>query len=187
VYVADFGNHRIRKVTPSGSTSTFAGSGAASWVDSVVGTSAAFIYPQGIAVDGLGNVFVADTGNSVIRKITPTGNTTTLAGNGSTFSADSAVGANASFFWPVGIAVDSAGNVFVADTSANRIRKISPTGSTLTLAGNGSAFGDGPAATAGFQRPFGIAVDAAGVVYVADTSNNLIRAVLPVAAQYVQS
>jgi sugar lactone lactonase YvrE len=121
VYVADRENHRIRKITPSGSVSTLAGSGI-QFADGQ-GTSASFSYPSGVTVDAGGIVYVADSGNERIRKITPSGDVSTLAGSGNHASADGQ-GTAASFHWPIRVAVDAGGNVYVADNNSNLIRKI---------------------------------------------------------------
>jgi hypothetical protein len=145
-----------------------------------MGAVSRFNNPLGVAVDGAGNVFVADNGNDTIRKITPGGVVTTLAGTaGSSGSADG-TGAAARFNKPFGVAVDGAGNVFVADYYNNTIRKITPSGVVTTLAGSAGLSGsaDGTGAVARFN-PLGVAVDGAGNVFVADTSNNTIRKITP--------
>ena len=177
VYVADSDNNLIRKISPAGVVSTFAGSGVQGNTNGT-GTAASFFDPWGVAVDATGNVYVADTGNSLIRKISSTGVVSTLAGNG-VQNKINGTGTAASFYWPGGIAVDAAGNVYVADTQNNLVRKISPVGVVSTLAGSGAlgnANGTGTAAS--FNHPTGIAVDAAGNMYVADTYNNLIRKIV---------
>ena len=174
IYVADTGNNRIRTITPSGTVSTLAGNGTAGFGDGV-GTAAVFSGPGGIAVDGNGTIYVADTGNNRIRMITPSGTVSTLAGNGTTGFGDG-VGTAAVFSGPRGIAVDGNGTIYVADTGNNRIRKIASIGTVSTLAGNGTAgFGDGVGTAAIFSGPRGIAVNGNGTIYVADTGNNRIR------------
>ena len=174
VYVADEGNHRIRKITAAGEVSTLAGSGTAGF-SNAVGTTAQFDSPGGVAVDAAGNVYVADSGNHRIRKITAAGVVSTLAGSGVASFLDG-TGAASRFDSPRGVAVDAAGNVYVADTVNNRIRKITAGGVVTTLAGSAVAgFLDGTGAAAQFFNPSGVAVDAAGNVYVADTLNNRIR------------
>jgi sugar lactone lactonase YvrE len=139
------------------------------------GTSAKFYYPDGVAVDSSGNVYVADTSNNLIRKITPAGVVTTLAGSGSQGSTDG-TGVAASFNIPTGVAVDSSGNVYVADSGNNLIRKITPAGVVNTFAGSGTQGStDGTGVAASFNNPFGVAVDSSGNVYVADEYNNLVR------------
>ncbi|MDE3236302.1 MAG: VCBS repeat-containing protein [Bacteroidota bacterium] len=176
VYVADNGNNCIRKITPTGVVTTFAGSGTAGSTNGT-GSAATFKNPSGVCVDANGNVYVADAGNSLIRKITSSGVVTTLAGS-STNGFTDGTGTGASLSNPVGICVDGSGNVYVGDTWNHSIRKITPTGVVTTLAGNGtagSANGTGSAAT--FYYPYHVAVDANGNVFVADNNNNLIRKV----------
>ena len=176
IYVGDTGNNRIRKITPTGVVTTLAGSGSAAYADGS-GASASFFNPTGVAVDVDGYVYVADTINNRIRKITPTGVVTTLAGSGSATYADGS-GASASFFNPTGVGVDVDGNVYVADKNNHRIRKITPSGDVTTLAGSGTAaYTDGASVAASFNGPTSVAVDMIGNVYVADTGNNCIRMV----------
>jgi serine/threonine-protein kinase len=174
IYVADSNNHRIRKVTSGGAVTTLAGSGTPSFADGL-GTNAMFSYPFGVAVDSSGNVYVADSGNHRIRKVTSGGAVTTLAGTGTYGFADGP-GASAMFRNPSSVAVDSSGNVYVADSGNNQIRKITSAGVVSTLAGSGTAsYADGSSTSAMFSNPNGVAVDASGNVYVADTSNQRIR------------
>ncbi|PLP97553.1 hypothetical protein CYJ10_26965 [Cupriavidus pauculus] len=179
VYVADQGNQLIRKITPTGVVSTLAGSGSLGSTDGI-GTAASFNAPSGIAVDASGNVYVVDQGSHAIRKITPTGVVSTLAGSGSSGSADG-IGTAASFSSPFGVAVDASANVYVADQGSHAIRKITPAGVVSTLAGSGSGgAADGIGTAASFNLPLGVAVDASGNVYVADTRNHEIRKITPV-------
>lgn len=177
LYVADTQNSTIRKITPSGMVSTFAGTvGTPAYADGT-GTAAMFNRPSGIAADAQGNVYVADTFNNMIRKITPAGVVTTLAGT-TTSGQQDGTGAAAGFTAPQGVAVDSAGTVFVADTSNNCIRAITPAGTVSTIAGvcgSAGAHVDGPAATASFYAPTGIAVGPNGLLYIAEFSNQDIR------------
>ena len=173
VYVADQDNNRIRKIDVGGNVSTLAGSGTEGYANSQ-GTAARFASPRGVAVDGSGNVYVADTLNNRIRKIDSGGNVTTLAGSGTEGNADGQ-GTGASFYYPSGVAVDGSGNVYV--TSGIRIRKIDVGGNVTTLAGSatGGGFADGQGTAARFGYLNGVAVDGRGNVYVADTSNYKIR------------
>ena len=174
VYVADYENNMIRKISAAGLVSTLAGSGAQG-ADNGRDTSATFDLPEGIAVDASGNVYVADNGNNLIRKITPAGQVTTLAGSGQAGSANGN-GTSASFNSPFGIAVDASGNVYVTDSGNNLIRKVSPSGTVTTFAGSGiKGAKDATGTSASFNIPSGLAIDNQGNVYVADENNNLIR------------
>ena len=174
IYVADFGNNRIRKITASGNVTTLAGSGKPEFADGQ-GKEASFNGPNSVAIDGSGNVYVADRGNNRIRKISPNGTVATLAGSGKPEFADG-LGKEASFNQPSGIAVDGIGNVYVADSYNHRIRKIGPSGYITTLVGSGNPGSeDGYGSAASFNSPYAIAVDAGGAVYVADQLNHKIR------------
>ncbi|MEI6569116.1 MAG: Ig-like domain repeat protein, partial [Verrucomicrobiota bacterium] len=178
VYVADMGNNLIRKITPSGDVTTFAGMLASGWVDAN-GTAAKFYQPYGVAVDGSGNVYVGDTYNNCIRKITSAGLVTTLAGVGAGFGSYlDGTGSTARFNLPAGLVADSVGNIYVSDSANNRIRKITPGGVVTTLAGTGSSGPwNGPGSEAGFSAPGSVAVGGDGVLYVADRLNTRIRSV----------
>ena len=179
VYAADLANNMIRKITASGQVSTFAGNlnpGSVNGMDS----AASFNHPTGVALDGAGNLYVADYGNSLIRKISPSGLVSTLAGVSGNVGSTNGPAASATFNHPMGVAVDGAGNVYVADCLNNMIREISSSGVMSTLAGTGmvgSANGAGGLAT--FYNPPGVAVDLTGNAYVADWLNNLIREITP--------
>jgi len=185
VYVADRDNHRIRKITQTGIAWTvgdFAGSGAQGHQDGAA-ASAQFDEPEGVAVDLSGNVYVADTNNHRIRKITKekdgTWTVSTLAGNGTQGHQDG-TGAAAWFYWPTGVALDSSDNVYVADYGNHRIRKITEeddgTWMVSTIAGSRTlGHLDGAAATAQFRNPTAVALDSSGNVYVADENNHRIR------------
>jgi hypothetical protein len=176
IYVGDSQNSRVRKVTPTGVVTTFAGSGDFGFVDAT-GTAAQFASPQGVALDGEGYLYVADKNNYRIRKISPTGEVTTFAGSGSSAYADG-TGTGASFEEPTGVAVDEAGMIYVSD--AGRIRKITPDGVVTTLAGSTASPAekgdvDGTGATARFNQPVGLTTDELGNVYIADAGNSRIR------------
>jgi sugar lactone lactonase YvrE len=174
IYVADSNNNRIRKITASGNVTTFAGSGIEGHADGL-GKEASFNHPHSVAIDGSGNVYVSDRFNHSIRKISPSGTVTTLAGSGKPEFADGQ-GKEASFKQPCGIAVDEIGTVYVADTYNHRIRKIGPSGYVTTLVGSGNPGSeDGYGSAASFNKPYAIAVDAGGAVYVADQLNHKIR------------
>ncbi|HUM03254.1 MAG TPA: NHL repeat-containing protein [Thermoanaerobaculia bacterium] len=174
VYVADKFSNKIRKITPEGEVTTFAGSGSLGSDDGPA-AAATFFYPYGVAVDLSRNVYVADTYNYKIRAITPAGVVSTLAGTGES-GDDNGPGAAATFSWAVGVAADSSGNVYVADSGSNTIRKITPAGVVSTLAGSGAGgSADGPGDEATFSEPSGVAVDSSGNVFVADTDSNKIR------------
>ncbi|MFY8034755.1 MAG: NHL repeat-containing protein, partial [Flexibacteraceae bacterium] len=174
LYVADYYNHRIRKITASGVVTTLAGSGSISFADGT-GEAAAFSYPISVAVDASENVYVGDSYNHRVRKITSDGIVTTLAGSGIQDYVDG-IGTSAAFNFPYGVAVDTDGNVYVADVSNQRIRKITADGAVTTLAGSGnSGFADGTGIAASFSNAAGLATDASGNVYVADYLNHRIR------------
>jgi sugar lactone lactonase YvrE len=179
-YVADTDNHTIRKIATGGGVSTLAGLAGVSGSADGTNSSARFYQPQGVAVDSAGNVYVADTGNYTIRKITSAGAVTTLAGSAGSSGTNDASGTSARFYEPEGIAVNSAGTlVYVADTWNHTIRQITSAGMVTTFAGSAGNFGtnDGTGSTAQFYQPQGIAVDGAGNVYVGDTGNQTIRKV----------
>jgi sugar lactone lactonase YvrE len=179
IYVADTYNSTIRRINPQGAVSTLAGAAEVAGSANGVGAAAGFLQPEGIATDSAGNVYVADTWNDMIRKITPAGVVSTIAGSARVDGSKDGSGAAARFFNPIGIAIDSAGNLLVADAANSTIRKIDPSGAVSTLAGlagvTGSADGSGVAAR--FKSPEGLAIDGAGNVYVADTSNGTIRVI----------
>jgi M6 family metalloprotease-like protein len=177
LYVADTYNQIIRKVTPSGVVTTLAGTAGSSGSADGTGAAARFSYPYGIAADSAGTVYVADSYNQTIRKITADGVVTTLAGTAGSMGSTDGTGSAARFYYPYGIAVGPGGTVYVADSSNQLIRAVTPSGTVTTVAGTAREAGrdDGTGSAARFNYPYGIAVDAAGVVYVADTSNHTIR------------
>ncbi len=182
LFIADTFNNRIRKLNTNGIVTTCAGNGYQSYSgDGGVAINAALFYPQGIVVDNVGNLFVADSYNARIRKVDASGTITTVAGNGiGGYSGDGGAATNASISVPEGVAVDGSGNLLIADTDNNRIRKVYTNGIITTFAGNGNAgySGDGGAPTnASLSFPEGVAVDASGNMFIADTGNQRIREV----------
>lgn len=180
LYVAD--SATIRKILPGGGVTIFAGSGRLGTADGH-GTTAEFNHPFALATDSAGNVYVADTNNDTIRKITPAGDVTTIAGAAGVIGSSDGMGAAARFDHPGGIAVDSAGTVFVADTNNSTIRAIAPSGLVSTFAGvaTGSSYDalDGLGGDARFYKPEGLAFDGAGNLLVADVYDYAIRKVTP--------
>jgi sugar lactone lactonase YvrE len=175
--VSDWGNHAIRKVTSAGVVTTLAGSPVVSGAVDGSGSVARFFHPEGVAVDRAGNVWVADSGNHTIRKVTSAGVVTTLAGSAGLSGAIDGAGGVARFNYPEGIVVDGSGNVYVADTDNHTIRKITSSGAVTTLAGSAGVPDsiDGTGSAARFIYPRCVAVDSAGNVFVADANNHTIR------------
>jgi len=223
IYVADPLESAIRKITPTAVVSTFAGMPGTSGDVDATGTAARFAFPRMLTVGAFDNVYVGDTFNYVVRKITPTavvssvvtnpangagevrgvavdssgniytadqphhtirkitadGTTTIFAGLNDTPGSTNGIGSAARFNSPTGLAVDGAGNVYVADSGNNRIRKITPAAKVTTFAGSALGSADGTGTTARFNVPFGVAVDHSGNVFVTDTGNNIIRKITP--------
>jgi sugar lactone lactonase YvrE len=181
VYVADTNNNTIRKIAAGGVVTTLAGAAVVYGSSDGTGASASFRHPYSVATDSAGNVYVADSDNNTIRKITPGGVVSTLAGTAGVRGSADGTGAAASFSGPDGLAVDSAGNVYVADYYNSTIRAITPGGAVTTLAGAAGSPGsaDGTGAAARFNGPQGLATDRAGNVYLADSGNNTIRVITP--------
>jgi sugar lactone lactonase YvrE len=175
LYVGDSSLNTIQQISPTGVVSLVAGSSGSGGSTDGTGASALFNQPGGIVINSSGVLFVADTGNSTIRKIAPGGVVTTFAGSAANKSYQDGTGTSAWFNSPVGIAVDAFGNLFVADSKNTVIRKITPTAAVTTFAGAAGVIGstDSPAR---FNAPFGLAVDfSTSNVYVGDSSNNTIR------------
>ena len=179
LFIADSYSNVIRKVDTNGIITTVAGGGNDGLGDGGAATNASLYYPNGVAVDASGNLFIADTGNNVIRKVDTNGFITTVAGGGPDYPGDGGPATNASLVWPSGVAVDASGNLFIADSYGSVICKVDTNGSITTVAGGGKdGLGDGGAATnASLDWPSGVAVDASGNLFIADTDNNVIRQV----------
>ena len=187
LYIADQVNNAVRVVNSSGTISTFAGIEVAGFYgDNGKANLAQLSQPTGLAVDSSGNIYISDTGNGLIRKVTvSTGIITTFAGTPGTiqYGGDGGGATGAFLNKPSGLAFDSAGNLYIADSGNNVIRKVAAsTGIITTYAGNfakgGSYLGDGgPATSAGLSVPVGVAVDASGNLYIADSNNNVVRKV----------
>jgi Big-like domain-containing protein/NHL repeat-containing protein len=201
-YVTDSGNNTIRKVTRAGVSSTIAGFAGTSGTNDGVGGNARFFNPTGITMDHAGNLYVVDTYNNTIRKMTPFGTNwvvSTIAGHPTQYNSitglpinGSADGTNsaAQFNWPIGITLDGTGNLYIADTDNSTIRKIAPIGTNwvvTTLAGNAGNFGvvDGTGTNAVFDNPWGIAVDSSTNLYVTDSGGRTVRKVKPVGTNWV--
>ncbi len=176
IYVDDIGNTSIRKITSAGVVTTF----PANFSIDGIGTTARFRAPEGIATDSAGNAYVVDSYNATIRKITPAGGVTTLAGIGGLYGSTDGMGTAATFQRPLHVATDRADNIYVTDDTA-KIRKITPTGVVTTFAGTPGESGsrDGTGSAASFSSPSGLATDSADNIYVADTGNATIRKITP--------
>lgn len=184
LFVAEAGNHTIRKITPAGVVSLFSGSPLITGSLDAMGTAARFYFPSGIAIDGANNLYVADAGNNTIRKITSAGAVTTVAGLAltGTYGLVDGTGAAARFNIPIGVTADAAGTLYVADSDNNCVRKITPAGVVTTIAGSASGLAgstDGTGSAAKFNTPYGVKLDLAGNVYVADTANGTVRKITP--------
>jgi uncharacterized protein (TIGR03437 family) len=188
MYIADTLNHVVRKVNTSGIISTVAGNNANAYSgDGGPAIDASLSEPSGLAFDGAGNMYIADTNNSCIRIVTPDQNIHTFAGlcSYALFQGDGGPATSAKLNKPYSVAVDAHGNVYISDTENERIRKVTPDGVINTVAGSGTpgepGFGgdNGPALQAEFSSPSGIALDASGSIYIADKGNFRIRKILP--------
>ena len=177
LYVADGANHTIRKLTPAGLVSTLAGQPGTPGDTDGFGSVARFNGANSIAVDTAGNVYVGDFGNSTIRKISPAGQVTTLAGLASNKGSTDGTGTAARFYLPTAVAVDGAANVYVTDVLNQTVRRVTAAGVVTTLAGLNQTSGyiDGLGSQARFNQPYGIAVDSRGNLYISDEENYRIR------------
>ncbi|MGW1196601.1 NHL domain-containing protein [Streptomyces sp. NPDC002536] len=180
LYVCDYGNHRVRKITADGKISTVAGTGAGTFGgDGGPATAAHLNYPVGVAVDSAGTLYITEHGNHRVRKIATDGKISTVAGTGAaTFGGDGGPATAAPLFYPSGVAVDSAGTLYVIDHGNHRVRKIATDGKISTVAGTGAAtFGgdSGPATAAPLYYPREVAVDSTGTLYITDTGNHRVR------------
>ena len=180
IYIADFGNNVVREVSAGGTITTVAGNGSQGYSgDGGLATAAQLSGPTGLALDSAGNLYIADSGNHVVRMVNSQGNISTYAGNGVLgYAGDGSLAINAQLSTPTGLAFDSSGNLYVSDSGLNVIRLVTPGGLIVTIGGNGSAgySGDGgPASQATFNTASGIALDTQGDMYVADAGNNAIR------------
>jgi uncharacterized protein (TIGR03437 family) len=184
LYISDGENHVVRKVNTLGIISTVAGTGAPGFSgDGGPATSAQLEFPAGIAVDNAGNLYIADSSNNRVRRVTTAGMITTYAGNGNvSYSGDGVQATTTAVDRPEGLAVDSAGNLYVSETSQSRVRKVNSTGVISTVAGltkktNGFTGDGGPATAATLNGPVGLATDQLGNLYIADNINNRVRRV----------
>lgn len=179
LYIADSGNHLIRRVSPSGTSASIAGVSGSVGSGDGLGMAAKFSSPSALVVDASGDVFIADTGNHVIRKLTRDGMVSTYAGFAGTFGAADGAGSASRFNQPGGIALDFQGNLIVVDTWNHTLRRIDREGVVSTIAGSPGNPGhsDGPSIVAAFRAPQGIAIGSTGIIYISDTQNHVIRRV----------
>lgn len=178
LFVSDYAGNAIRKIEPNGNVTTFAGNGSIGTADGQ-GTAATFYGPTGLCMDASNNLYVSDRENRRIRRITSGGLVSTFAGSGSYGTIDGSK-LSASFIQPSGLTMDAAGNLYVVDYLAHKIRKIKTDGTVVTFAGSGVAgFLDGPAGSAQMNGPYDLTIDSQGNLYFPDTANNCIRKVYP--------
>ncbi|MFD7745066.1 RICIN domain-containing protein [Streptomyces sp. NPDC059698] len=181
LYFSDYNNHRVRKVSTDGKISTVAGAGAGYRGDNGPAVSAQLNCPREVAVDAAGSVYITDAANHRVRVITPDGKISTIAGTGAAgFSGDGGPADKAQLNYPLGVAVDSTGTLYISDHANNRVRRIGADGKISTVAGTGAAGfkgDDGPAASAQLNRPYAVAVDSAGILYITDGNNHRVRKV----------
>jgi sugar lactone lactonase YvrE len=181
LYISDSNNNRIRKVTAAGAISTIAGNGTAGYNGEGAAANAQLDFPIGVAVDTAGNLYLADSENHRLRKLTPAGTISTVAGDGTGgYGGDGASATSALLSFPIGLALDSLGNVYISEYDNNRVRKVTPFGLITTVAGAGSpgfSGDDGQAIAAKLFKPYGLAVDTGGNLFIADSYNQRIRKV----------
>lgn len=181
LYFSDYNNHRVRKISTDGKISTVAGAGAGYRGDDGPAASALLNCPREVAVDAAGNVYLTDAANHRVRVITTDGKISTVAGTGTAgFGGDGGPAAKAQLNYPLGVAVDSTGALYISDHANNRVRKISTDGKISTVAGTGTAGfkgDDGPAASAQLNRPYALAVNGADILYITDGNNHRVRKV----------
>jgi sugar lactone lactonase YvrE len=182
LYVTDSDNSTLRRITPDGAVTTVAGAAGAPGSQDGPGPQARFSFPQGVAVNASGTVFVADTGNNTLRVLTADGKVTTLAGIAGVVGSADGSGTNAQFNAPAGVALDGQGALYLADQANHTVRRIATNGVVETFAGAadaGAGFADGPGSSASFNGPRGIAVDVTGDLVIADDWNFAVRRVAP--------
>lgn len=183
VYVSDNAGHTIRKITPTGIVTTLAGKAGVVGSADGTGTAATFNRPEGLAVDATGNVYVADSLNCTIRKISPTGVVTTLAGSPGLANRTDGTGSAARFGTPFGIAFDLSGNLIVVEGTTDAVRRVTTAGVVTTIAGNtATGYADGFGRNAQFFLPTGVAVNAAGEIFISDQNGTVIRKISPTGA-----
>jgi streptogramin lyase len=177
LFVCDNANYTIRKITPVGVVTTFAGTAGSAGSTDGTGSNARFAVSYGITIDSSNNLFVCDNGNQTIRKITPVGVVTTFAGTAGSVGSTDGTGSNARFRNPLAITIDSSNNLFVCDSSNQTIRKITPVGVVTTFAGTAGSGGttDGTGSAARFNNPTGITIDSSNNLFVCDSGNQTIR------------
>jgi outer membrane protein OmpA-like peptidoglycan-associated protein/sugar lactone lactonase YvrE len=179
LYIADEGNQRVEKVDTSGTLSVIAGTGSMGAPTPGTATSSQLRFPFAVAVDASGNVYIADEGNSVVEKVTPSGTLSLFAGTGSSGAPTAGPAASSQLDTPLGVAVDASGDVYIADTYNHEIEKVDTGGTLAVIAGTGTSGAAiaGPATSSHLTFPFGVGVDASGNVYIADSNNNHIEKV----------